>query len=189
MKRPESMTAARRWSSSARRGAYCAFTSTRGMLTPVESTRTSGAPCSDGALGRTAARAPLPSPHDEVDDPRREERDEGVVGEMPGVLEALPAGPEREPRAGEPEAPRNRPEEGEDGVADERHLGDPGRDRDERAHDRENARDEHRRIAPPVEPRLRPVELLRRDVQPAPVALQIRATAVEADSPAEDRSE
>ena len=97
------------------------------------------------------------------------------------MVEPLVARAERPAHAGDPEAPGNAADRRQQGETPERHAGDPGWDRDERANDRRHAPDADRPDAPPVEPALGAVEVLRPEVEPASLALDQRPPAVVAD--------
>src|SRR5258708_668353 len=103
MNRPDSSTSPRRSFSSGIRGAYCALTSTRGII---------------GASGQS--RGP-PADHQVADcshhEPENHDRD---VGEI--VVEAVVAGPERPSAGGEPEAEDAAAEERKRHEASERHA-------------------------------------------------------------------
>src|SRR6185312_3290877 len=136
MNRPESRTSAIRSFSSSRSGAYCALTSTSG-------------------ISGTAAQSRCASATDEPDrDAREDKHGDRDVDEPEVVVEGLVARAERPPDAREPEAPDHAAEEREDREPPERHPGDTGRDRDERAHDRRDASQADRPVAPAVEPAL-----------------------------------
>src|SRR5436190_17481049 len=150
-------------------GSYCAFTSTSGIgRTPGES------------RGTQAAVNPERQQH-------QHEGDDDVLDVAEVVMEALVAAPRRPADAREGECPDGRPDRGQDHVATERHLEDPCRDRDEGADHGRHTPDEHREVVPAVEPALRAVEVVAREVEPPSVPLEQRAAAVAADRPADDR--
>src|SRR3954453_20330618 len=74
-------------------------------------------------------------------------------------------------------------------VTGKRALEDAGGDRDERPCDGRHAPDEHGPCIPPLEPLLGAVELLGRQMEPPPAALEEGTTSPDADPPAEDRPE
>src|SRR3954471_1954643 len=154
-----------------RNGAYCAFTSTSG-------------------IGRTIGKSRRPSP---TEDQIRREGDnhdqDRVVHEAEVAMEMLVAGAGAVAGAREGEGPDRRADESQDDVAPERHPEDPRGNRDERADDRRHAPEQHRPGVPAIEPAFSPIELLRAEMEPAPVVLQERPPAVEADRPAGDRAE
>src|SRR4051812_18027997 len=153
-----------------RSGSYCAFTSTSG-------------------IGRTASKSRGTYPSI---DPENEEEEDGeddeVLDVAEVVVEALIAGSRGPADAGESEGPDRRADRRQDDVPPEGHLEHPRRDRDERANDRRDAADQHREVVPAVEPALGAFEVLGRQVEPAPVALEQRAAAVATDRPADDRA-
>src|SRR5205823_5577250 len=169
MKTPASSTSARRSFSSGRSGAYCALTSTSG-------------------IGRTASESSrAPAQHEPCRGSDDGEPDR-VVDEPEVAVEALPAPADRPADAGGREAPDRRANERQDRVRGEPHPEDARRDRDERADDGRDSPQEDSPVAPPVEPALGPVELLRREVEDAPAILEQRPAAVGADPPADDRA-
>ena len=68
-------------------------------------------------------------------------------------------------------------------------MKDPGRNRDERAHDRCDPAEEHRPVLPALEPTLGLDEIRFLQVEPAAVALEERTAPVHSDPPAPDRSD
>src|SRR5579864_5079269 len=111
---PDSSTSSMRRRSSVRRGAYCARTSTGGILgTATESSRGDPAPDHCGEQEN----------HDDGD---------GVVDVAEPVVDLAVAGPEAPTGGGERERPDRRADRGQDGVAEEAHPKDAGGDRDER---------------------------------------------------------
>src|SRR5207237_8418282 len=107
---------------------------------------------------------------------------EGGVAES--VVEPVAAPAERPAAAGQAEGERKAAGEREREEARQWHPDDSGRDRDERAEpgDREAGGD--RKASEALEPAFGPVELRRRDVQPAAAALQQRPAAVATEGPA-----
>src|SRR5262245_6772492 len=98
-------------------------------------------------------------------------------------MEVVPAAADRIADPREAEAPDGRAGQREDGVATDRHAKDACRDRAERAHDRSQAPDEHRGVAPALEPPLCSLQPLRPEMEPAAVAFEQRAASVDPDSP------
>src|SRR5260370_18815539 len=117
---PPPSTSRKRASSSGISGAYCALTSTSGICT---------------ATHFSGLRPP-------VDKIRREEQNacnDCVFGVLEVVVEALVAPPEAEAGAGDPEGPDRGADDRVQAVGRERHLEDPGGNRDEGAYDRRHA--------------------------------------------------
>src|SRR3954471_9965025 len=88
-----------------------------------------------------------------------------------GVLEVAVALAERVADADEGERPDGRAEESETEELREGHLEQPRRDGHERAEDRHQRPDQDSRPPPTPEPRVRPVQPIPRDPDPAPVRL------------------
>src|SRR5688572_27148808 len=181
---PRSNTSSIRFRISPRSGRYCALGSVSGMGTAGQSTQRSLR-----ALQRPPPCAAAPEANRQIGDRGNDERHDRVVGIAPALVEALPTRAEREPRAGESEAPGQGPEKREDGVADDRHLGDPGRYRDERADHGHETREEDGSVTVAPEPCLGALEPVRGDVHPASVPLEERSAPEIADAPAEKRAE
>src|SRR6478752_1082429 len=124
------------------RGAYCALTSTSGICT-----------------------APHFSGVEPAEDEIRRQRENAckncIFEIFEIVVEALVARAEAVAESADHEGPDRRADEREEQVGTERHLEDPGRNRDERAHHRCHPADEDAEVAPLVEPALGAVELLR----------------------------
>src|SRR5579859_595539 len=161
MNSAEAMTSLKRASSSGIRGAYCALTSTSGIV------------CTASAHFSCLQPAECQI--------RREEHDacnNGVLGVLEAVVEALVARAEAVADARDAEGPDRRADEGEQRVGSERHPEGARRNRDEGADDRSDPADEHADLPPPCEPALRACEALGGDVNLSP--------AVEADGPADD---
>src|SRR5215467_9195539 len=115
---PSSRTSRNRASSSGISGAYCALTSTSGILCTAP--HCSGLPPS-------------------VSEIHREEQDtckDDELGVAEGVVEALVARPERVAGACDSEGPDGGADRGQRGVRAERDVEDARRDRDERPDDR-----------------------------------------------------
>src|SRR4051812_24623719 len=168
---PESRTSAKASFSCGMRGAYCALTSTSGIRgTPLQS------------IGPS-------SPQDQVGDADENSCNDHYFDVPELLVETLVARAERPADAREREAPDRRTDQRQNRVAPERDAEDPRRDRHERAHDRSDAADEHGPVVVAVEPRLGAPELLWPQVEPAAVAVEQRAAAVEADPPADDRAD
>src|SRR5215218_8922699 len=110
--------------------------------------------------------------HDQQHDPEDDRRDDHVVDVVEAVLPVLPLPADLLADEREQEDPRQAPEDREDREAPERHLRHAGRERDERADDRQHAREEHGRVAVALEPAVRPREMRRLDVQLAAVLLE-----------------
>src|SRR5690348_13415552 len=168
---PESRTSAKACFRSGTSGAYCALTSTSGIR-------------------GTSPKSICPSPaQDQIGDQDQNSCNDGDLDEAELVVEALVARPERPADPGEDEAPDGRADQRQHDIAAERHPEDAGRNRHERAHDRSDAADEHGPVLVAVEPVLRPAEVLRAEVDPAPVPLEQGPAAVDADPPADDRAD
>src|SRR3954452_19433130 len=101
-------------------------------------------------------------------------------------MEMLVAGAGAVAGAREGEGPDRRADESQDDVAPERHPEDPRGNRDERADDRRHAPEQHRPVAPAVNPAFAPMEFRRAQREQAPMVPQRRPPAVEADRPADD---
>src|SRR5439155_3139420 len=121
-------------------GSYWAFTSTSG-------------------IGRTAAKSSS-SPDQPIRGEYEDEGDRRVVRVPEVVVEGLVAAPDSPADSGNREAPDGRADQRERGVAPQPHAEDPGRDRDEGAHDRRQPSEQHREVVPAVEPPLRPLQLV-----------------------------
>ena len=140
----------------------------------------------------SSASAPLPSLEIPPAEPRGATDDRGrddVLDVAERVVEVLPRLAGRVSGACEREAPDRRSEEREERVPDERGLEHAGRDGDERAHDGRQPAQEDGPVLPALEPALGAIELLRAQMEPATVPLEVRAPAVEADRPAHHRAE
>src|SRR5215204_7129024 len=140
-----------------------------------------------GITGRGAGPSPVApdSGHDE-----QENRPGDDVLRVPeAVVEVLPLGAGRPAGARERERPDHGAGDRQQRVAAERHAEDAGRDRDERPHDRGHPAERDRPVTEAVEPRLGPMQSVRRDVQPASAPLDERPSAVVADPPASDRAQ
>src|SRR3989442_11503890 len=137
MKTPESSTSARRAFSSSSRGAYCAFTSTSGIV-------------------GTSSQSRGAATQQERGGPDEDGRDGGVVRIAKVVMEPRVARSDPPADAGDCEAPDRRPDESKRGVAAEPNAEHTSRDRDEGAHDGRQAAEEHSPIAATLEPALRP---------------------------------
>src|SRR5215207_4738993 len=170
MNAPEASTSSNRVRSSSISGAYCALTSTSGICTTGKGT---GAP--------TAHQQIRHADHDPCRD--------RVVHVVEVLVEGLPAGAEGVADRREDHAPECRAHEREDRVAPEWSPEDAGGDRDERARNRRDPPHEDGPVAPALEPALGPRELLRREVQPTAVALEVWPPAVDPDRPAEYRAD
>src|SRR3954453_21104738 len=171
MKRPVSSVRA---NASWRRGisgAYCALTSTWGI---------------DIARAHRSRASP---PQDQVRHEQHDPCDDGELAVAEIVVQGVPVRAEGPPGSREDGAPDAVPDQREDVVPDERALEDAGGNRDERPRDGRHPADEDRPRVPPGEPALGVVELARRQVEPAPMALEERAAAADPDPPAEDRAE
>src|ERR1700722_1263538 len=171
MKRPESSVRANAAVSSGIRGAYCALTSTCGIGGTAPH------------LNR-AARAEHPGAREEDEG----DHDGGVevVDVVAGRVPARPARPPDPPRReGDPGDPGERGGE----EPPQRQLEHPGRDRDERAHERRQEAERNRHALDAVEPALGPRDPVGADGRVATVALEQRLAAVDADQPADDRAE
>src|SRR5213078_4741438 len=94
---------------------------------------------------------------------------------------ALARGPAH---AGEREAPDQRTRDRQRGVRPERHAEDPGRNRDERAHDRRDPSQQYAPRAPALEPPLGALEPLGAQVEEASVLFRERPAAAPAGPPA-----
>src|SRR5918994_5155817 len=163
MKVEESRTPSNRSRSSSTSGAYCAFTSTSGIV-------------------GTAAQSRCPAmtdqgPHDDEDD----RRDDQILGVAELVVELLPVRAERPADRRQPKAPHRRARDREGRVAWKRHLHDTRRDRDERPDHGGDAADQDGQVAETLEPVLRPAEVLRGQVEQATAALQERPPPIEPD--------
>src|SRR5262245_2513065 len=190
MKRPDSRTEEKRSSSSGISGAYCALTSTSGIGCVTRASVASpqrSSPCG-GLLGQPPP-ALLQIPPSEPRCTADNRSDDHVFDVVEGVVEVLPRFSRRVSSAREREAPDRRAREREERVAHERHLEHTRGDGDERPHDRRQPAQEYRPVLPTLEPALRPVEFLLVEMEPAPVALEIRPAAVQADGPPDDRSD
>src|SRR3990172_8352236 len=142
-----------------RSGAYCAFTSTRGIGAVVWVT-SEPKPSVPSALGpnssdgrRLLGCAPAAEPAD--DEPRggaHHREDDDVVEVPERVVDVLPVVSREVPRAGEGHAPDRRAGEREQCVPDERRLHHPCGDRDEGADDGREPAEEHRPVLPALEP-------------------------------------
>src|SRR6476660_2328955 len=169
MNRPDSSTSPRRSFNAGIRGAYCALTSTSGIL-------------GTGALPEDVA----------VQEPGRGEADrddDSVVHPTEILVYPSVAGSDTPAEAGEGEGPDRRAGEREDRVAAEGRAEDAGGDGDERADQRSHPPEEDGRVAPALEPLLGTGEVLWRQVEPAAAALDQRPPAVRTDPPADDRPE
>src|SRR5215471_836642 len=170
MKRSLSRTSRNAASSRGISGSYSARTSTSGIV---------------------CIRAHSSRGHPPVDQIRHEEHDacnDRIFGVAEAVIEALIAGAEAVAGAGERERPHRGTGEREEQVRRERHLEDPGGDRDERADDGRDPADEDAPVPPAVEPRLGAGETLRRDVEPTAAALEQGPSPVAPDRPADERT-
>src|SRR5918992_428612 len=159
MNRPESRTSAIRSFSSSSSGAYCARTSTSGIC---------------GTTGQSSASVA----EVEVGDPRDDQGGDGVVDEVPVLLEAVVVAAEPVAHARQREAPGDTAQEREDREAHRLHPEHAGRHGHERAHDGRHAAEEDGGIAEANEPALRPLELVRVEMQPAAVAFDERPPSV-----------
>src|SRR5437762_10509076 len=170
MKIPESRTSATRsWICGIRRS-YCAFTSTRGML-------------------GTRAESRCSPPEQQVQRQQDRSCHHRVVHVAKSAVDAVPARPQRIARAAEAEAERNAADQGKRSEPPQLEPRDSSRNRHERAHHGHRQPDGDGERPEALEPTMRPVELLRRDVQPAPVAFEERAAAERSDRPAQNRPE
>src|SRR5687768_5031823 len=133
--------------------------------------------------GSLAPRPPLPGEKRDPCDPCSGDR---VVDVAERVVEVLPAGAERPADPCEGKGPERGAEQREERVAAERRPEDPGGDRDERAHHGGDATEKDTPVLPAVEPALGAVELLRAEVQPASVSLEVGPPGPGADPPAAD---
>src|SRR6266511_5282666 len=104
-------------------------------------------------------------------------------------MEALVARAEGPADTGKREAPHGRAGQGEHRVAPEPDAEDACGNRDERAHDGRDPTDQDGPVLVAVEPSFRALELRRRQMEPAAVALEQRAAAADADPPAGDRAD
>src|SRR6185295_16243734 len=170
MNSPESRTASKRARSSSISGAYCALTSTSGVGTARKAT---GAATADHEIGHAG----------------HHEHGDRVVDVVELLVERLPASACGVARPREGDAPERRADEREHDVAAERHPEDPGGNRDERPGDGSDPPDQDRPVTPAVEPALRALQALVREVEPPSAALEERSPAVDADRPAQDRAD
>src|SRR5262245_61805070 len=167
MNLPDSSTSPRRSFNSGISGAYCALTSTSGII----GTGTSPEEVAEQEPGR-----------------EQTDRDDDSVIDPTEILVYPPVtGSDTPPDACPGKAPDRRADEREDGVPPERRAEHPGGNRDERAHERGHTPDQHRCIPALVEPALRTREGLRAQVQPPSPPLDQRPPAVSADRPTDDR--
>src|SRR5438874_4750925 len=152
-------------------GSYSARTSTRGIV------------CTRGHSSRR------PSPVHQIRQPDDDACHDRVLDVAEVVLEVVVALAERVTDAHEGERPDGRAEESQAEELRERHLEQPRWNRYERAEDGRDRPDQHTGPAPAPEPRVRPVEPIRRDVEPAAVALEQLAATPAADQPAGEAAE
>src|SRR3954471_5641033 len=171
MNRPDSSVCANASCSFGISGAYCALTSTWGIDIA-------------GAHRSRAAPTQYPVRHTRHDSHHDRDLDPAEV-----VVERLPVRPECPAGGRQNDAPDRVADQRQQVVAREGALENTGGDRHERTRDRGHAPHQHRPCVPALEPALCPVELLRRQVEPAAVALEEGPAAAEADPPAEDRPE
>src|SRR3954468_14908531 len=147
-------------------GSYSARTSTRGIVCP---------------RGHSSRR---PSPVHPIRQPRDDACRDRKLHVAEVVLEVAVALTERVADADEGERPDGRAEESETEELREGHLEQPRRDGHERAEDRHQRPDQDSRPPPTPEPRVRPVQPIPRDAEPAAVALQQLAPSPASDQPA-----
>src|SRR3954454_23212832 len=109
---------------------------------------------------RGPARAPAlpPAAHHEQHDADDDHGDDRVVDVVQVVLPLLPVRADLLADEREREHPGDAPREGEEREAPERHARHAGRQRDERADDRQQAGEEDRRVAVAGEPAVGPLE-------------------------------
>ena len=191
MNRPDSSTSANRSLSSGISGAYCALTSTSGITsvrvyraggpsTPLsrEKPGPSGYPAERARRRRRTCRATSAAATTSEHGDRDVRVAESVWKLSQLAPAAQPAPANAKHQIAEPISVRI-------GVAAERRLEDPGRDRDERAHDGRDPAEEDGPVLPAVEPCLRTLELGVVEVEPPPVPLEIRPPSATPDLPAE----
>src|SRR6266545_3777715 len=170
MKRPDSSTSPKRSFSSGMSGAYCALTSTSGVV----------------GTGPQPVRAAA------EEQPRRSQHDHGdhsVVNPTEILVYPPVAGSDTPAGAREGETPDRRSDQRQDRVPQERRAEDAGGDRDERPDDGREAAEKHGPVAAPVEPGLGAVEPLRCEVEPASARSEEHTSELQSDSPAGERSE
>src|SRR5262245_59680692 len=155
---PDSSTSPMRSFSSGIRGAYCALTSTSGIIG-------TGAPPEDMSV-QEPGRAEANSGDDSVIHPTE-------ILVYPSV-----AGSDTPADAREGECPDRGTDEREQGVPAEGRAEDAGGDRDERADQRRHPPEEHGSVAAALEPVLGAVEVLGRQVEPPTAVLDQRPAAV-----------
>src|SRR5215211_102036 len=171
-KRLDSRTSSIACRSSGSNGSYCAFVSASGIGCPGTTGKSSGAPAVD-----------------QIGNANDEQHEDHVVEPVERVVKVFPLRAECPPSAREGEAPEGRARDRQPGETAERHPRQPGGDRDERAHERHDAADEHEGVVEAVEPLLGALDLLGARVEEALVPLHERPAAVDADRPAADRAE
>src|SRR5450830_1364796 len=163
---PDSSTSAKRAFSSSASGAYWALTSISGIL---------------DISARQFSRAP-PAKNDQGDQGDENGHD-AVVDVVEAALEFLPASAEREADRLEGEAPDGRADQRQHRVREEPGAEHTRRDGDEGACDWRDASEQDGKVAEALEPALGSLELPVREMEPAPVALEERPAAVDADRP------
>src|SRR6188472_1362083 len=140
MNRPDSSTSPRRSFNSGISGAYCALTSTSGIMG-------TGAPPEDMA----------------IQEPGRGEADRddhSVIHPTEILVYPSVAGSDTPADAREGEGPDRGAEERQQRVPPERRTEDAGGDRDERADQRRDAPEEHGRVSAALEPTLGAIEVV-----------------------------
>src|SRR4051812_47756557 len=125
-------------------------------------------------IRRGPARAPAlaPTAHHEQHDADDDHRDDRVVDVVQVVLPLLPVRADLLADEREREHPGDAPREGEEREAPERHPRHAGRQRDERADDRQQAGEEDGRVAVANEPAVRGGEVRRPDPDLGAVPLE-----------------
>src|ERR1700704_1510955 len=113
-----------------------------------------------GIGGGLVLAAPRPVAQHEVDDPDDDQRRHRVVDVVERVLPFRPVRAHLLADEAEHEHPRDAAEQGKRGEGPERHPGDAGGQRDERADDREHAAEEHGRRPPARKPAVGPLDVL-----------------------------
>src|SRR3954469_14730128 len=123
-------------------------------------------------IRRGLGRALAPAAHDQQRDPEDDQRDDRIVDVVQAALPLLPVRADLLADERQQEDPRQAAGDREGGEAPERHLRHPGRERDERADDRQHSREEHGRVAVAGEPAVGPLQVRRLDVQLGAVLLE-----------------
>src|SRR3954451_25144303 len=152
-------------------GSYSARTSTRGIV------------CTRGHSSRRS------SPVHQIRQPGDDASHDRVFDVAEVVLEVVVALAERVAGADEGERQDGRADESQAEELPERHLEQPRRNRYERAEDRRDRPDQHTGPAPAPEPCVPLREPIRRDVEPAAVALEQLAASPASDQPADEAAE